>query len=555
MHLYHSLMGTTLLATAIAHFTFEDVFGYHKRDMVDHLINFSNFSEVPASHELLWFSCFDDYNPYLSCANLLVPLDYDDITTPYIHTAWIKYAPFNDSAEDILFNPGGPGVSGVDLVKEAGDVLALMLGSKYNIVGFDPRGVGFSGPELSCNSTMPRFMPLTLPLPELYQLAYAYGQYCTRANAKTDAEYAGTMATAKDIMHFVSLHHSQKNGHQAESRSERTPIVGETKKETRLKGEAKLWYYGVSYGTVLGQTLAALYPNQIGRMILDGNTDGVQYYTGVTPSDVDAADAAFHDFFATCYEAGPKMCPYYGNATSVDDIENRYLVLLQNLREMPAPDVSGPRVRTDIDVVYVMFDAMYRPLTEWWYLAESLARLEFGYHDVAYGRRPTNPPGRYSQRSESADDAPTFITCLDADKNFAIESFDNYLEAIEVYKKESYYAGYFLSLLNLRMCIGMDLAPPPSQQFPGFNMSGTRTSFPILFVNPLRDPITPISSAYKMSSLFPGSSVLALNASGHSTLSAPSACIHQALWSYLQKGTLPPSGTVCQPNRRPFGLY
>jgi pimeloyl-ACP methyl ester carboxylesterase len=355
-----------------------------------------------------------------------------------------------------------------------------------------------------------------------------------------------------------------------------------------LDGEAELWFYGVSYGTVMGQTLAALWPERIGRMILDGNVYGVQYYTGVSTSDVDDTDVAFHSFFQYCYAAGPERCAFYGNSTTQEDMEERYKCLLQKLRDEPVgyadlEVASYPGVVRDVDIADVAYEMMYDALTNFPTLAEMLAELEVGVADayVAYltdsdsaaAASSISPRSRPVSRSNSnsnssprrarspgvargvdydSNEALQLICCIDANTNYPIDSYQDFLDSRALYIKESFYGGSGTSLTSLPMCVGLSLTPPESQQFPGFDLDGVETNFPILFTNTLADPITPISSAEAMSALFPGSVVLAQNSTGHSVTSSTSQCSIKVMQEYLSEGTMPEEGTVCQPDVLPF---
>ncbi|KAI9871393.1 MAG: hypothetical protein M1823_008460, partial [Watsoniomyces obsoletus] len=114
--------------------------------------------------------------------------------------------------------------------------------------------------------------------------------------------------------------------------------------------DALIWYYGVSYGTVIGQTLAALYPNRLGRVILDANVNGQDHYDGVTDTAVEDADDGMLYFFKVCYEAGPKKCAFAGKSGSAKDIEKRFNDLLAKLEKNPLqsidPSLGGPGIIT-----------------------------------------------------------------------------------------------------------------------------------------------------------------------------------------------------------------
>jgi pimeloyl-ACP methyl ester carboxylesterase len=128
------------------------------------------------------------------------------------------------------------------------------------------------------------------------------------------AKYASTVATAQDMLHYIEL---------------RTKDLGQ------LPKEAKLWYYGISYGSILGPTFASLYPSHIGRMIIDGVLDLEDYYKGTWKSAVDSTNDAARYFFQRCLEAGPQLCSFYQNATSWKQLEQRYQGLLANLQASP----------------------------------------------------------------------------------------------------------------------------------------------------------------------------------------------------------------------------
>ncbi|KAF2477666.1 alpha/beta-hydrolase [Lindgomyces ingoldianus] len=501
-----------------------------------------DFAELTPSPNINWTPCFEGY----ACTNLEVPLDYADASAGTTNIAFIKYSSSNESAQDILFNPGGPGSSGVQYVVGGGETLQQTLGTQYNIVSFDPRGVNNSGPAMTCFPGAPEARAqytgasTTAPLPELFQSAKAYGEWCSAANKDTQAKYGGTAAVAQDMLHFIELQNIQY-GHPG--------------------NEAKLWYYGVSYGTVLGQTFAALFPDRVGRMILDGNVFGVEHYTGLVPSDVDDTDDAFHFFFKDCFNAGPELCAFYGNSTSIEEIEERYRNLLQSLEDSPItvtdPKFGAPSVITQTAFSSWAFSStLYGPLTGFPLLATVAAALEQGNGTVfmeanAAPSAMTSAYGAYAKNANySSQEALGLITCVDANTRFNVTSVEQFEEVVDTYMGKSFYGGKTTALNNGRLCVGMSITPPPSQIFPGFKC--TNTSFPILFIGTTGDPVTPLSSAYKMSALFEGSVVLTQDSPGHGFLATGSDCTTKYVQAYMAEGTLPEPDTVCQPAAVPF---
>ncbi len=147
-----------------------------------------------------------------------------------------------------------------------------MLGEQYNLISFDPRGVNNSGPSLDCFSENAEARLAFNRLHSTgatnvssashrvqYYSSSIYGEWCNNAvdNESPHAYYVTTPAVAHDLLTFI----------EAEA-----PVVGQ------LPSDARLWCYGISYGTVIGTTFASMFPNRVGRMILDGVLDAEQYY-------------------------------------------------------------------------------------------------------------------------------------------------------------------------------------------------------------------------------------------------------------------------------------
>ncbi|PSN60703.1 hypothetical protein BS50DRAFT_196872 [Corynespora cassiicola Philippines] len=156
------------------------------------------------------------------------------------------------------------------------------------------------------------------------------------------------------------------------------------------------------------------------------------------------------------------------------------------------------------------------------------------------------------ERDDSSE-AFLLIRCIDSSRSFPIRTLNDWIEERETYRRESYYGADIMAVAWMLSCTGFNIVPPASQLFLGFNTSGTHTSTPILFRNSLRDVIAPISSAHRMSALFPGSAVLAQNSTGHGITSI-SNCTSQHTWAYMANATLPPPDTLCQQDVLSYGV-
>jgi pimeloyl-ACP methyl ester carboxylesterase len=469
-----------------------------------------------------WVPC---YGPNFTCANLQVPLDYEYETAGTTNIAYIKYTSKDPQAQSILFNPGGPGESGVDFLRTNAKSLSDPIGSQYNFISFDPRGAGQSGPLLSCSPSTKDDEALARKLksvrrsktPSEFQLAKAKMESCSAANKHTDAKYAGTVANAQDMAHFLDVN-----------------------------GIGDLWYVGASYGTVLGQTFAAMFPGRVGRMVLDSNVDGEGWYTGIMPQTYSNLDSIFESFFDYCNKAGPK-CEFFTelgkeDVGNVDTIRLRLRALLDTLKTRPPTYHNVVATEAYDKLMHKLFMAMYNPKSSFPEVSAVLAALEAGDASLVF-----NTPAPELDR-----DTNVLIQNIDSSIKYPIKTYSQYLEARQLYVRQSQWAGEWLADLIILQKVGFELAPPTSQRFLGFNPNGTRTKIPILFVNNLRDPVTSISNARTMSNFFLGSSVLALDSAGHVALSQSSPCIQSYLRNYFTLGEVPPSNTICHPDQGPF---
>ncbi|KAF2793345.1 hypothetical protein K505DRAFT_244588, partial [Melanomma pulvis-pyrius CBS 109.77] len=324
---------------------------------------------VPSSPNLSWTPCYWNF----TCANLIVPLDYDNPSIGNITVAFLKKAAKHQPAKgDVLINPGGPGGSGVDFVINYDEVLESLLGGTYNLIGFDPRGVNNSGPNLDCFAGKPAtrdyydqnyytYDPTSaLSMAEHFQAAGAFGDWCSKT-VGYQANYANTPATARDMLQYVEK--------LAESQG-------------KAPEKATLNYYGISYGSVLGTTFATLFPDRVGRMIIDGVVDVEDYYHGSWTANLRQADDAVRSFFQFCFDAGSE-CAFFRNDSSPGAIGKRFDALLEHIEKHPIP-VSDPAI-VDFPTVITAFDVrgallifIYDSISTFPLLALVLSELEGG---------------------------------------------------------------------------------------------------------------------------------------------------------------------------------
>ncbi|KAK7468368.1 hypothetical protein VKT23_002884 [Stygiomarasmius scandens] len=296
-------------------------------------------------------------------------------------------------------------------------------------------------------------------------------------------------------------------------------------------GEEKLQYYGGSYGTVLGAVFSTMFPDRVGRVVLDGCLDMDSYFRNDLKNQMVDSDKAMQAFFDSCHSAGPETCAFY--ASSPAEIEANLETVYDTVRTQPVPVFSGDTfgVITYDALRMVVVGALQQPANTFPQLAAGLAELSTGNGTIIYQL--------FAQAfSENLDITESMIAieCSDADPlNDNASQLENYMSGIN-----STFAGT-VALPVMTQCSGWMVHPESRFKGP----VGANTSFPLLVIGNTADPITPLSAAKKTSSSFPGSVVLQQDSVGHTSLSSQSSCTFQHLAAYFNNGTLPAEGTIC----------
>ncbi|KAG9255083.1 uncharacterized protein F5Z01DRAFT_621029 [Emericellopsis atlantica] len=461
------------------------------------------FDTIEPSPNLTWTPCFDDF----TCSRLEVPLDYSNRSLGTTSIAFIKLAGKNATIESpsIVIIPGGPGGSGVDLILENWFLAAQAFGDQYNIVSFDPRGVNNSGPNLDCFSgdTEARSAFLRLystgatnvsstSLEEQYYSSSIYGEWCNDAveNESPHGYFVTTPASARDLLTFTEA---------------------EAELAGRPPSDAKLWSYGISYGTVVGATFASMFPDRVGRMILDGVLDAEHYYNNDWRDNVNQMDEAMGEFSTLCHSAGPGKCSFWGptpaNITAIMD------ALILQLQNHPVP-ISGvqsqelPALVTYSDLKALFLQTRYNPPALFPVMADILHKLEQGDASPLVGS---------FDGLNSISDARLAIMCADSYRNNKLTSIEAFQSFVEDTSSESKYIGDIWPIFQANLlCRSFRPHLPDSMmvQEPINGHGNKSSSFPIMFASNTIDPVSPLKSARAMSSRFAGSVLLLQEAVG-----------------------------------------
>ncbi len=458
----------------------------------------------PYAQSLEWTPC--DLG---ECAEVIVPIDYDDPSAGTTTIAMIRQAAAGDPADRVgtLFvNPGGPGESGINFLLEAGFAFGQPILESFDLVGFDPRGVGASDPLLCLDDDeLDTWIATDIDADDPASVE-AYGELtaemaeaCLETNPEL-AQHVTTVETAKDIDVLRAL-----------------------------VGDDELYYFGGSYGTFLGATYAALFPDHVGRMVLDGAMDPTIALEQNDLRQVGGFQLAFDDYAADCVATG---CPL---GVTTDEIEGVVAGVFDAALAEPLATDDADRPLTRSLALYGVIAELYSE-EQWPLLTEAISAATDGdgtsllaFADVYFQRTPEGF-GTNTAESNKA------ITCLDAaltPEADSVPTEDDFIAASSLFG-ELYYG-----LVEVE-CNTWPIEP--SVEYPDYSAPGAA---PILVVGSTGDPATPIESAYVLADQLDSGVLLVREGEGHTAYFNFNPCINDIVDAYLVDGTVPDDETTC----------
>jgi pimeloyl-ACP methyl ester carboxylesterase len=437
-----------------------------------------------------------------------VPLDYAHPNNGSFGIALIR-KPAIDQANrlgSVLTNPGGPGASGITFLRVEAPAMKN-VNQRFDLVGFDPRGVGQSSPVRCLDGPQEdAFNALDVVLDDpqekqaAIQAAKAFDAGCEQLSAQI-LPYVDTVSAAKDMEVMRSA-----------------------------LGDTKLTYLGFSYGTYLGQTYAHLFPTHVRALALDGVVDPSLSANDLVVTQAASFELNLQAFLADCTARKTSSPPCLYAQTG--DPATKLNALINRLDASPLP--VGSRLLTRalamIGISYPLYDQ-----GAWRYLDQGLTLADQGKGAILlvlsdlYFERNSN--GTYT----NANDANYAINCLDRPAPTDIAAYDRLGPAMA---KVSPVFGPAFQYSDLA-CAYWPVKPTGH---PGpLTADGAP---PILLVGGTNDPATPYAWAQSVNQQLARSVLLTRQGNGHTSYDA-SACAHRAMDAYLIDLTLPPPGTVC----------
>jgi len=451
------------------------------------------------------------------CGKIAVPVDYDHRDGDAAALAMIRFPATGDKIGSLIINPGGPGESGIEAAVGVVESLPPRVRERFDLVGFDPRGVASSRPAIWCNSDAENDKLRAEPqvdyspkgVAHIEDETKAFVGRCVNKMGKKFLANAGTVNVARDLDAIRAA-----------------------------LGDDKLTYLGYSYGTRIGSAYAEAYPKNVRAMILDGAVD-----PNADPIEADLRQAkgfqdAFNDYAADCAKA--PTCPLGTDPAKSVDV---YLNLVDPLVDPANPLIGRPAHTKDprglsySDAIVGTIMALYSP-SLWHHLTEGLTELRDDRGDVLlaladmYMRR--DPHGHYT----NASDARSAINCVDQPpvKDRA-KVIDEDRRSRELAPFMSY--GKFTGDAPLSTCAFWPV--PPTSKPHVISAPGLA---PTVVVSTTHDPATPYKAGVDLAKQL-GGALLTFDGTQHTVVFQGNSCIDDYATAYLINGTVPPPGAKC----------
>jgi pimeloyl-ACP methyl ester carboxylesterase len=457
---------------------------------------------VPQASALHWQACGGQLAG-LRCASLQVPLNYADPGGKKITIALSMVpatAPPSQQQGVMLVNPGGPGEPGRSLAGDVAAGLSPQVAATYDIVGFDPRGVGASSPSLSCDPNFfqgvrPDYIPANAAAEQvLINRAKSYAAACEQRFGWF-LPYETTANTARDMDQI-----------------------------RQSFGVKQLTYYGFSYGTYLGQVFGTLFPSHVRRMVLDSTVDP----TGAWYADNIAQDYAFQGRIEAFFTWVAKYDSVYHLGGTASQVQASYYEIRAKLKKTPVdgPD-GGPAIGPDELDDTILLGGYLNSV--WPSFAQALSQ----YRNDGDGNGLVTQFQEWGAQSENTFAVYNAVECADVNwpRNWAKWQADT----VHVYQTAPFEA-WDNAWFNAA-CAFWPVQGPSKP----FQVNGAKLP-PVLMLQGTLDAATPYAGAQNAHKLLPTARMVVVQGGGNhgqSLQATPDACVQGYLNRYLATGTVP----------------
>ena len=460
-----------------------------------------------------------------SCAVITVPLDYANPKGETISIAVKKRAATGGHAQGALFiNPGGPGDSGVSFAERAGNAFSPDLLSAYDIIGFDPRGVG-SSTAITCSSDDDSSSSPAEPSATGTPSAGSTLSAGTASGGESYEEWAESTRQS-----FQELSKQCGSNTEPAALLDHVDTVSAARDLDILRalaGQEKLNYLGFSYGTYLASVYAETFPGNTGRIVLDGAIDPSLSLAEQGLGQAKGFEQALRTYVDYCQSSSG--CPLSGGTDAgVQQIRD----LITSANSTPLATGDPKRTVTGADIVTALSEYLYTTEQNWPPLTKAL--------DQAINHRDGSAfAASEEQDSSSKDDgggAFQAVTCLDypveGDKTTWAAQYEQAQREAPIFGNTS---------------VGMDLVCSV------WGHNGTRKptqihahgAAPILVVGTTGDPATPYAWSKSLAEQLDSGQLLTWEGNGHTSYGGDAPCVNDAIDAYLLSGTMPKEDLTC----------
>ena len=455
------------------------------------------------AQQVRWADCGDGFE----CATIDAPLSWREAGSGSIELALKRHPATGTSQGSVLVNPGGPGGSGVEFVGGAWSRFGERLRFSFDVVGFDPRGVGASTP-IACldDAAKDEALAQSFDLDDagLDALAAASAQWGAACKERSGDLLGNvdTQSAARD-MDLIRA----------------------------LLGEERLNFLGFSYGTALGATFATLFPERVGAMVLDGALDVTLTVDESSAQQAAGFEQALRAYVEDCL--GASGCPLSG---SVEDGLGQIRDLVDRTLTDPLPTQSGRRVTQSlafVGIAVTLYDeaswpALTQALQEALLLGSgnTLLFLADFYND-------RNADGTFASNSTEAFRA---VNCLDGRGTTDRAEMRAQAAAIEAAAPT---VGRFFGFGGLA-CWDW-----PFEAVEPLDFGPVDTELPIVVVGTTGDPATPYEGAQALTATLGNAVLITLEGEGHTAYGRSNACIIDAVDAFFVDAAVPADGLRC----------
>ncbi len=457
-----------------------------------------------------WSSCEGTDPGSYDCTTVTAPVDWADANAGTIGLALIRRAATDGKPiGSLLTNPGGPGASGYDLIADSASfAVGTALSDVYDVIGFDPRGVGRSTAVACLDGTAMDSYLYDIPADPRGSDGWR-AELTTRNKEFVSACEANSGGILKDIT--------------TDNAARDLDLL------RAVLGDDHLNYLGYSYGTFLGATYAKLFPARVGRLVLDGAIDPSVSGLEVSTTQAVGFESALRAFMTDCVQG--RGCPFSG---TVDQAMADLATLLASVDAHPLKASDGRLLGAD-SLMTGIIAALYSQ-DSWTYLRQGLSDALSGDPEMAFrladfynGR---TGPGQYQDNSAEAFRA---YNCMDypVDNSQADKDASDAVIAAQAPTIAPYWDG-------VDVCESWPFPPTGVRE-----KIAAEGAAPIVVVGTTNDPATPYAWSVSLADQLASGVLITREGEGHTGYNKGNTCVDRAVEAYLVDGTVPQDGLTC----------